>query len=156
MKKLLFGLTLLASMSSFANEGHVSGIVKQMECDSREGKGIVELETMEGDTIVSSWYKVDSGELCSPTENSLMFLGKTSKLGALSAENTGLNSSGNGNYTTFITENGMIVEIEKNEKVAFEGLYDGAKHSVRENVAEAHKWYYGEVKGMDTSNWPDN
>ena len=155
MKKLLLGLTLLTSISVLATDQFVSGMIKQVECDSRVGKGIVEVSTIDGDTLVNSWYKVYSNELCSPTEDSLMFLGKTSKLGALSAENTGLNTSGYGNYTTFIIENDIIVGIENNEKIAFEEFFDGIKNSEGENVAEAHKWYFGEVKGMNTSNWPD-
>ena len=155
MKKLLLGITLLASITSFANETVVSGVVKQIECDSRAGKGIVEIATVEGKTLVSSWYKVNSSPLCSPTEHSLMFLGKTSKLGALSGENMGLNDSDSINYTTFVVEMGMIVEIEKNEKVSIDEFYDGVKNSKRRNIAEANKWYFGQVKGMDTSNWPN-
>lgn len=155
MKKLLLGITLIASISTLASDHLVSGMVKQVECDSRAGKGIVEVATVDGKTIYNTWYKVNSNDLCAPTQNNLMFLGKTSQLGALSAENIGLNTSGNGNYTTFFVQNDTIIGIESNESVAFDEYFDGAISSVRENVAEAHKWYFGEVKGMNTSNWAD-
>ncbi len=158
MKKLLIASLVLGSISAFANESLVSGVIAEVECSSRAGLGVMGLETMEDNVKVTTYYKVDSDDLCSASQKSLMFLGSTSKLAALSSTNTGLVGARDGevNYTTFKLEGDKIVEIVANELVSVSEYYDGLDSEERRNAAAAHKWYFSEAKGIDTTNWPDN
>jgi len=142
MKTLLIGLTLLSSLTVFASET-VSGIVMQAECNRPSGLGIVELQSRDGDTLVSTWYKVKSSDLCSSQVDNQMFLFKTAKLTGLGANNI---TFGANTISTFnLDEEGYITEMIDTKSIDRRDFSKGIKDSEQIGVREAHNWYFSEI-----------
>ena len=154
MKKLFTGLLLLTSLSTYASETQtVTGIVRQLECDGRSNLGIVEILTKKNKTLISTWYKVTNTNLCKASTTSPFFLGPTSILGQLSAENNGILSD-YGNLSTLVVEGDQVVDIDDNEEIFLSEFYKNLEYFNDTNQREMSKWYFREIKGFDTSNWP--
>jgi hypothetical protein len=131
-----FFLSLL-SFNSFANP---IGIIKQVECNKSTGFGVVEVHTNVNNVLISTWYNVKSTNLCSDSINSNLFLGKSSKL-----SNIGANNINNSNFILseiILDKEGFIVDIKDSGNIHSKTFLKDIESSKRVNVQEAHNWYF--------------
>lgn len=63
------------------------GVITLAECHGDTGDGAVALDRVKGKVLISSWYKVRALKLCGGEVQHPAFLGKTSRLSALAADN---------------------------------------------------------------------
>lgn len=63
------------------------GVITLAECHGDTGDGAVVLQRLKGRNLLSVWYKVRAFKLCGGALDHPAFLGKTSKLSALAADN---------------------------------------------------------------------
>lgn len=63
------------------------GVITLAECHGDTGDGAVVLQRVKGKALISVWYKVRAFKLCGGDVQHPAFLGKTSRLSALAADN---------------------------------------------------------------------
>lgn len=149
MSKLI--LATLFFLTTFANASgvKVTGVIKNAECNSKNGKGLVMVDIKKDDTITPTWFKIDSLELCSNTVTHQMFIfGPTAKIVALSADNT-LNSDLH--LAEFqLNDNGNIVSIEKTKLIHWKDFYDkGVSYKAIVYKDGMTNWMHGQTESLN-------
>lgn len=140
MKKLILLTALFSPLTLAASEP--KGYIFSSECDPKLNIGVAEVRRINGEELESTWYKVKSEELCSYSEKQHpMFLGKSTKLTELSAENFVSNAPTESRLV--FDENGYLIDIEKvgTTDIAY---FQGVNSHIQKNNASANRWYFKE------------
>jgi hypothetical protein len=146
---LLVIASTLASCSSFQegqrviaseNDGEViEGIVKQVECNRPTGFGAIELQVKRGKIIESTWYKVDSQELCSEEVQSAL-LGKSTRLAELGAANM---ISRDATISSVRVVDGFVVDVSTVETVKYSDYIKNVKgYETIDSNRKVMDWYF--------------
>ena len=141
MKKLILGLTLLSSLTSFANDT-ITGVVMEVQCNSVTGLGYVDIQTVENNTRISNWYKVDSRELCSTNVEADYFLFETAVLSEIASRNITNRTIVENTFT--LNHDNEIVAIENETEEDGRSYFSGARLHERNNLEENQviNWYF--------------
>lgn len=123
----------------------LEGIIKQAECNKPTGLGTIELEVKSGKTVETTWYKVNSQELCSREIESELFLGKATVLTDLSSKNV---THPEVTITKVQVSDGFVTGIEAVKKVDYAKYMKNVQHyESNGNNREVLNWYFQNRKG---------
>ena len=128
------------------NEETVEGIIKQAECNKLTGFGTIELQVKKDRVIETTWYKVNSKELCSKEIPSQYFLGNATVLTNLSAENV---TSEHVTISTIRIVDDFVVEINPVKKVNYQEYTKRVRgYESIGNNREVLEWYFQNRKSQ--------
>jgi hypothetical protein len=140
MKKIILLTALFSPLTLASSEP--TGYIFSSECDPELNIGVAEVRRINGKELESIWYKVKSEELCSYSEKQHpMFLGKSTKLTEISAENFVSNTPTESRL--ILDENGFLIDVEKVGKINI-AYFQGINSHIQKNNKSANRWYFKE------------
>lgn len=150
---LMFSCTHMNQISSevsrkTASDGRVEvyeGVVKQVECNKPTGIGALELQVKNDRTLESTWFKVNSRELCSKEVPSKYFLGNGTPLTNLGAENI---SSENFTVSSIKVVDGFVVEVTEVKKIKYSEFLKRIDGYQTFGNREVLDWYFQNRKSQ--------
>lgn len=141
MKKIFIAILLLASTGAYAqNNNDNPGVIIQAQCDKNTGYGIVEVQRNIDTVLTSTWYKVNSKNLCGKKYNHNLFIGNVSEIIKISADNS-IGSDYKVNQFIF-NDDGYLINLKDAGQVNASTFIDGAETTKRINAQSAHNWYF--------------
>jgi hypothetical protein len=118
----------------------IQGIIKQAECNKLTGLGTIELQVKKHKTIETTWYKVNSPELCTKEIPSEYFLGNATYLTNLSASNV---TSQDVLITAVKIVDDFVVEVTPVKKVNYSDyIKNVTEYDSIGNNREVLDWYF--------------
>jgi hypothetical protein len=138
MKKLIFFTLLFIALPSLAQVE--IGIIAQAECNTKTGTGIAEIQTLQGNTLVSNWVKINSTTLCTNTQiHDMTLFGKTTVMDARESDNLLRNEK---IYDKLVyNKQGYLIEITKNNTVPI-SVFSAITEHIHIDRAQVHQWYF--------------
>jgi hypothetical protein len=116
----------------------IEGVVRQAECNKPTGFGTVEIQVKKGKIIESTWYKVNSRDLCSKEVPSAM-LGSSTQLTELGAANI---MFGDPTLSSIRIVDGFVVEVTTVKKMRGSDYLKNVKsYETNDSVRDVMNWY---------------
>jgi hypothetical protein len=143
---LMVGCSHIKAPERFPSSADVDspvGIIKQVECNRTSGLGAIELQSRNGDTLESTWYKVSSFDLCSKDVRGHL-QGSATALTEMAFKN---NLSRNAQMSKLIIKEGVVIDVHQAHKVDYAQYTKKIKAFESIGQKEVLDWYFQNRRG---------